>query len=178
MGCLIFLDLCVGNYFEDRYSVELVEIGLFAVPGPYSQYYLHWGLDCSIKQVDNNVAVVVEEEVDSTLDIGMADYTDHTDNPEEFDLPEENQAHSIQFLSGFSVLIDVIYPASHDASIISSIASSQVFFLNLYELSEQDHASFACIPVQLISIITSYCVCIQFFIFLILLRNLSFIVGY
>jgi hypothetical protein len=40
--------------------------------------------------VDNNVAVVVVEEVDSTLDIDMADCTDHTDNPEEFDLPEEN----------------------------------------------------------------------------------------
>ena len=41
--------------------------------------------------MDNNVAVVVVVEVDSTLDIGMADYTDHTDNPEEeFDLPAEN----------------------------------------------------------------------------------------
>ena len=136
MGYLFFLDLCVDNYFEGRYSVDLVEIGLFAAHGPYSQYYLHWGLDCSIKQVDNNVAVVVvEEDVDSTLDIGMADYTDHTDNPEEFDSPEENQAHNIQFLSEFSALIDVIYPASHVSSIISSIASSQVFFLNLYELS-------------------------------------------
>ncbi len=134
MGYLFFLDLCVENYFEGRYSVDLVEIGLFAVPGPYSQYYLHWGLDCSIKQADNNVAVVVVE-VDSNPDIDMADCTDHTDNPEEFDLPEENQAHSIQFLSGFSALIDVIYPTSHDASIISSIAFSQVFFLNLYELS-------------------------------------------
>ncbi len=44
--------------------------------------------------MDNNGAVVVVE-VDSTLDIDMADYMDHKDSLEVFDLQEESWACNI-----------------------------------------------------------------------------------